>query len=63
MVGTSLIRLALSPLAAASAADPRRSNGLDMSRPDQILEPILDPFRRSWPGRLHRVVGRHRGHV
>src|SRR4030065_2502808 len=24
--------------------------------PGQLLEPILDPICRSWPGRLHRVV-------
>ena len=24
--------------------------------PGQLLELILDPIRRSWPGRLHRVV-------
>ena len=28
--------------------------------PGQLFDTILDPIRRSWPGRLHRVVGRPR---
>ena len=37
-------------------------NGLEIAKhpvgepPGQLLKPILDSIRRSWPGRLHRVV-------
>src|SRR3990172_10637531 len=33
-------------------------NGLELSRPASSSILALDPIRRSWPGRLHRVVGR-----
>jgi len=31
--------------------------------PGQLLEPILDPFCRSWPGRLQQVGRRHQGAI
>jgi hypothetical protein len=35
---------------------PVPPNGLEMSRPVQRLDSISNSTRRSWPGRLHRIV-------